>query len=230
MALPVQAQEEIDIEYGDTESYTFEDDDEVVFIFEGSEGDVISIIAAFEYSDDFDYDSTLEIELQDEDEDRVAEAQSLDYLFAQPGLVFELEADGEYRINVQFDGSGEPTMQISLQESAFLSEDPFTFEVFDEGLPTVFGISVENDGLYAITLTSDEDELPFTFELLGFATGDATTLTSVWGSALRGWSVVVELEEGEEYVGTMGNLFGTLFSSGGGRGTEVAVSIAPFED
>jgi hypothetical protein len=231
VVLPAYAQEEIDIEYGDIEDFEFsEDDDEVVFIFEGNEGDIISVVAAFEYSEDFDYDSTLEMELEDEDERLIAESQSLDFLFAIPGFVVELESDGEHRLNVQFDGSGEATMVLALQESTFLSEDEFTFEVAQDGLPSVFGISVEDDGLYEISLTPEDDEMPFTFELLGFSGGDASTLASVWGNTLRGRSIIVELEEGETYIGTMGNLFGTLFDSGGRNTVDVSLSMVPFED
>src|SRR5690349_14695456 len=96
-AIPAYAQEEVDIEYGDTVSFDFdEDNDEAIFLFDGESGDVISAIAAFEYSDDIDYSATLSMELDDEDDDFIAEGQNVDYLFSTPGLVVELEDDAEY--------------------------------------------------------------------------------------------------------------------------------------
>jgi hypothetical protein len=230
-AATVQAQEEVDIEYGENASFEFdEDNNEVVFIFEGEAGDVISAVAAFEYSEDFDYSATLTMELTNEDDDTVAEGQNIDFLFATPGLIAELEEDGEYRLVVEFDGTGEATMQLRLDETAYLSDESVTFGISSEGLPTLVGISVEDDGLYQISLTPEDGDMNFTFYLLEFSSSFPTTLASISGEGLEGWSIVVDLEDGEDYIATMGSLFSLLFSDSQSIDSEVSLTMVPFED
>jgi hypothetical protein len=230
-AIPAFAQEEVDIEYGETVTFDFdEDNDEAVFIFEGSSGDVISAIGAFEYSEDLDYSATLSMELENEDEDLVAEGQNIDFLFTTPGLVAELEDDGEYRLIVEFTGEGEATMVLNLQETSFLSEEPVTFGVASEGLPTLVGISVEDDGLYEISLNLEDGDLTFDFYLLEFSSEYPTTLANVSGQAVEGWSVIVDLEGGQDYIATMGSLFSFLFSDENRIDSEVSLSMVSVQD
>jgi hypothetical protein len=229
-SLGVVAQAQTDViaaVYNEVYAHDFtEDGESVILKFEGKEGDVLYVLADFSSFGDGD----LDILLRDSAGNEVGYKE--DYLNSP--IVFEqLIQQDTYTATITYiNEEGNPaepqeTLFI-ISETGYLSADPLTFTVLDDGFAHVIGVRVDQTGEYRLRMTRDDGEIAPDFVLNDYTGLFRDDIIEIGGVGYSEFSAVIELEANQDYIALLGaNLPSLQLSFSQGESATVSITLTP---
>lgn len=153
------------LEYGDEVEIDATGEQQVYFMFEGSENDVINLFAEADSDDD-----NLRLEIRDDDGTLLSSNDNGGPDRDPYVRRFELPDDGVYRVfaEVFSDDGLQGDFELTLEETdhVVLTEEEVEFELGDDFDYEVFIFEADSGELYNIVLKSDDEEAEARIELI----------------------------------------------------------------